>query len=309
MKKLVLLVTILLLLAVIVQRSTPTIPEPMVWPDRGSRLTVETYNIKTIFSTRILDTWFLRKPLVIHEIREEVADIVAVQEAYTLQIDDIVSSLPGYTAVTTVGSDQRQGYPTILYRKERFEQIATDRLFFSVAPQIPRSVSWGNEEPRCFTTARFRDKFTGQVFAVASVHLDHRSSNSRNESVKLLAAWVLEQTVPVIVAGDFNEPARSGVLNPLRTIEPQSYQATHLLDSHLIAGAQDEGTLHGFTGRAVDRIDMILVTGDWTVVDSHISKYHRGRRYPSDHFPVTATLDFPVRLIEIQVAGIQPAYY
>jgi len=55
------------------------------------------------------------------------------------------------------------------------------------------------------------------------------------------------------------------------------------------------GTFHGFTGTAgAAKIDAILATPGWRVQDAAIVRLSRAGRYPSDHFPVTAVLDWPV---------------
>jgi endonuclease/exonuclease/phosphatase family metal-dependent hydrolase len=51
-------------------------------------------------------------------------------------------------------------------------------------------------------------------------------------------------------------------------------------------------TFHDFTGTPDRRIDYLFLRGftaDTVTTDS----YHRGRTYPSDHFPVEALVAFP----------------
>jgi endonuclease/exonuclease/phosphatase family metal-dependent hydrolase len=51
-------------------------------------------------------------------------------------------------------------------------------------------------------------------------------------------------------------------------------------------------TQHGFTGvGAKGRIDWILVSGDFRVLDATIGRDHEGGRYPSDHFPYWVDLE------------------
>ncbi len=52
------------------------------------------------------------------------------------------------------------------------------------------------------------------------------------------------------------------------------------------------GTFTGFKFGQVggEKIDHIFATADWEVVDAAIVRTDRNQRYPSDHFPVIATL-------------------
>ena len=58
-----------------------------------------------------------------------------------------------------------------------------------------------------------------------------------------------------------------------------------------------EATYHAFSGR-VDGgpIDFILLANQpaASVLDSHIVRFHRDGRYPSDHYPITSTIRLPV---------------
>ena len=54
------------------------------------------------------------------------------------------------------------------------------------------------------------------------------------------------------------------------------------------------GTFHGFRGTpGAWQIDYVLATPEWTVEDAAIVRDHTDGRYPSDHFPVRATLARP----------------
>jgi endonuclease/exonuclease/phosphatase family metal-dependent hydrolase len=95
----------------------------------------------------------------------------------------------------------------------------------------------------------------------------------------------------VILTGDFN----AGEANPAfgRLIAADAGAADHLRDTFraLHPDAEDVGTFNGFTGeRSGEKIDAILVSGEWRVLEAGIDRAHDGERYPSDHFPVTAVV-------------------
>jgi exonuclease III len=55
----------------------------------------------------------------------------------------------------------------------------------------------------------------------------------------------------------------------------------------------DELTFNGFKGgTAGSRIDFVFHTADFTTTAAAIDRTARDGRYPSDHYPVTAVLQF-----------------
>ena len=70
---------------------------------------------------------------------------------------------------------------------------------------------------------------------------------------------------------------------------------TRLRDSYRVVhpDAVDVGTFNGFEGRtAGPKIDAILVSGSWNVESAAIVRTSPDGRYPSDHFPVVAVLNY-----------------
>jgi endonuclease/exonuclease/phosphatase family metal-dependent hydrolase len=56
--------------------------------------------------------------------------------------------------------------------------------------------------------------------------------------------------------------------------------------------ASPVGTFTGFKPGQItgEKIDYVFASSEWDVVDAQIVRTSRNERYPSDHFPVTATL-------------------
>ncbi len=234
--------------------------------------------------------WDARKAFLVDVLREERADVVGLQEALYSQIEYIVQALPEY-AVVGVGRDDgvRAGEHTaILYRRSTLSVSRSDTFWFSDTPERVASTSWGNTITRICTWAQFATT-QGQPLYVYNVHLDHQSQPSRERSVALLRARVAgrDPKAPAIVMGDFN----AGEKNPAVTAMldggafRDSFRTRH-------PDAAPVGTFTGFKSGQVggDKIDHVFVTAEWDVVDAAIVRTARNDRYPSDHFPVTATL-------------------
>ena len=62
------------------------------------------------------------------------------------------------------------------------------------------------------------------------------------------------------------------------------------------ARTDGEGTFNAFRGETTgERIDAILVSPSWRVRSADILHTERNGRYPSDHFPITALLEYDAR--------------
>ena len=239
--------------------------------------------------------WSLRREQLFDVLRERDADVIGLQEALASQIDEIEATVPGYAAIG-VGRDDaaRAGeFSAILYKKSRFRVAGAGTFWFSDTPEVPASKSWGNDITRICTWARFVDR-DGRGFYVFNLHLDHRSQHSRERSVALLRQRIDSRAFhgdPVVVTGDFN----SGERNPaLTALVSKGDPAAPFVDTYRVRHP-DETVVGTFTGfkmgnTAGEKIDYVLVQPGTEVIGAEIVRASRNNRYPSDHFPVAATI-------------------
>ncbi|HEU4830254.1 MAG TPA: endonuclease/exonuclease/phosphatase family protein [Gemmatimonadales bacterium] len=262
-------------------------------------LRVMTFNIRYGTADDGANSWPFRRNLVFDVIRDYRPDLLGVQEALRGQLDEIGTAVPGYTELGVGRDDGRTAgeYSAILFRHGRYEPLDSGTFWFSDTPDVPGSTSWGNRITRIATWARLRDVTTGGTFVVYNLHLDHESQPSRERSAELLATRLARHDdEPVIVMGDFN----SGEANPAYRfltgageLSPGTVSSPRLRDTYRVAHPADTlaGTFNGFTGaRGGDKIDHILVSGAWTIIDAAIVTTSAAGRFPSDHFPVTAII-------------------
>lgn len=266
-------------------------------------LGVMSFNIRYGTAADGVNSWLNRSDLVVAVIREHAPTVLALQEALRFQLDALTAALPSYGEIG-VGRDdgmERGEYAAILYDRNRLRTTQHGTFWLSDTPDAPGSTSWGNRITRICTWAHFEDLATGDGFYVFNVHLDHESQPSRERSVQLIADRLsaLPNVDPLIVLGDFN----AGEDNPafrylVGEVSPSDAFSTAppspaLIDTFRRARphASAVGTFHGFSGDSSGaKIDAILVSAQWTVLDAAIVRRQRNGRYPSDHFPVVATL-------------------
>ncbi len=256
----------------------------------STTLRVMSFNIRYGSAKDGDNHWERRKDLLIDTLRSEAPDILGVQEALHPQLAYIMEALPDY-AMVGVGRDdgQRAGeYSSILYRRTRLAASRSDTFWFSDTPERVASKSWGNNITRICTWAQLSTP-DGRSLYVYNVHLDHQSQPSRERAASMLRARVeaRDPVLPVIVMGDFNAGERNAAVASMTagSLLRDTFRVRH-------PDASPVGTFTGFTFGQVngEKIDHIFATADLQVVDAAIVRTDRSGRYPSDHFPVTATL-------------------
>ena len=164
-------------------------------------------------------------------------------------------------------------------------------FWFSDTPEVPGSTSWGNDIPRICTWAHLRDRTSGRAFYVYNVHWDHRSQPSRERGAELLIQRIAQRTSsedPVLVTGDFNAGESNAAFRQLVNAPTAGLSDTFRA---LHPDADGVGTFNGFEGETSgEKIDAVLASAGWEILAAEIVRDAPRGRYPSDHFPVTATV-------------------
>lgn len=264
-------------------------------PDDARPISVMTFNIRYATDRDAENRWTARRQMLVDLLRKQNPDLIGVQEALDVQLSDILRAVPGY-AVAGVGRDDGREageYSAILFRSSRFRVAQAGTFWFSATPDIVASRTWGNRIPRICSWTRLIDR-SGQPLWMYNVHLDHESQPSREESVRLLLQRIRSRpdaNEPVIVTGDFNVGEANPALEPLlgRSAGPPPFVDTFRV---LHPEEKEVGTYTAFEfGRSKgDKIDYVLVEPETEVLRAEILRFSRNKRYPSDHFPVTASI-------------------
>lgn len=274
--------------------------------ERPAQLRVMTFNIRYGTADDGDNAWPKRREMLFDVIRAHDPDILGVQEALRFQLDELHAALPQYTEVG-VGRDDgktKGEYSAILYRTDRFTVAPgqSGTFWFSDTPDKPGSKSWGNHITRICTWAELRERGVpgggkaGTPICFYNLHLDHQSENSRQKSVRLLIDRITHRkdaNAMTIVTGDFN-CGESSV--GIREMKAATDTWPGLVDSYRVVHptqpASEVGTFHAFKGNTDhDKIDYIFVPRSAKVLGAEIDHTSRDGHYPSDHFPVSATID------------------
>jgi len=256
---------------------------------------VMTYNIRYAGNeeTDGVNAWSKRKNLVASMISFNHADIIGVQEALLLQLDDLTELLPGYSWVG-VGRDdgvKKGEFSAILFRNDRFEVLTHSTFWLSETPDVP-SKGWDAAFPRVVTWAEVKSKETGKTFFIFNTHYDHIGETARINSSKLLKKRIAEfvDNQPVILIGDFNTQDST---EAYQILTDQSDDKLILYDAQLKSKTEHHGSNVTFNdfGRSIEpgnKIDFIFVTKDVLILQHGVIDETVNGHYPSDHMPVVA---------------------
>lgn len=240
------------------------------------------------------NAWPARRMLVFETIQGHAPDVIGFQEVLAFQARELCEALPEYGFVGVGrddGADEGEFVP-IMYRRKVFELVDHGYLWLSERTDRPGARSWDAACPRMLTWARlgFKRSPLNSVYVI-NTHFDHVGKRSRLESAKIIRQ--LTDTLggkPVIVMGDFNCGPGSP---PYEILTADRGNLAELHDTYVALGhgETDAGTFNAFQGRRTGaRIDWIMCNRRLEPLRSEIDRRQFGERFPSDHFPVTATL-------------------
>jgi endonuclease/exonuclease/phosphatase family metal-dependent hydrolase len=273
----------------------------------GLELRLMSFNIRYGTANDGQNHWKNRREMVFDVFRNHRPDIVGLQEALDFQIAEIRKAIAKYGQIGVAREDGKTDgeFSALLYNIDIYKVDESGTFWFSNTPEVPGSSHWGNACVRICTWARFLEKKSGRAFYVFNLHLDHVSQPSREKSAVLLAQRIHQRKHknPFVVTGDFNTGENNPVVMYLKDEAPlavqngrESHNPVPMVDTFRVLhpDVKDVRTAHGFRGnRKGNKIDYVFTPLVVKVLEAQILYDNVDGRYPSDHFPVTATLRLP----------------
>jgi endonuclease/exonuclease/phosphatase family metal-dependent hydrolase len=237
--------------------------------------------------------WERRKALALARIHAFAPDLLGLQECRDdAQADFVQTSLPDYRfyGVHREGEGETAlEMAPLLFRQSAFHLVRQGVFWLSDTPQAAGSRSWGSMFPRTATWVRLSHRPTGRLVTFVNTHFDCESA-AIDGAARVLRQWLeqVRRETPMIVTGDFNADKNSAAYRHLTGtgMLSDAYRQVH-------AAGGDEATFHGFGHpEEMAPLDWILVSDHFRVIDAGIDRTRAGRLFPSDHYPVTAVLDW-----------------
>ena len=267
------------------------------------RMHVMSFNIRFDNPDDGENAWPYRRQFVASLIRSH-ADLVGTQEGVFRQLEDLEELLAVNTpfrydrvGISRDGYTDKGEFCAIFFRSDRYDLLAHDTFWLSENPDEPGYLGWDAALPRIVTWARLRHKSSDRTFYVFNAHFDHRGSEAREQSARLLLKKVDEiaGNEPVIVMGDLNADEDQEPYKILADVDRGPVRV-ELLDGFYHAENGHEGpssTWNGFSEIVENRrIDFIFANPQLRIIEHRILTDTKDGRFPSDHFPVVAELAF-----------------
>jgi endonuclease/exonuclease/phosphatase family metal-dependent hydrolase len=251
---------------------------------------IMTYNIRMNTPDDGVNAWPLRKDKVMGLIRFHQADIIGVQEALLLQMNDLKSGLPEFDSFGVGRDDGKEAgeFMTIFYRNSRFEKLDAGTFWLSPTSDKP-GLGWDAQCNRTCTWVKFKDKETKKIFFHFNTHFDHRGKVAREESAKLILKFMAEinkENLPMLLTGDFNSSKEAP---PIQTILTTLFDSR---DKSQSAPYGPSGTSGGFAVKEHKNIiDYIFINQKVNVLRHGVLSDSTGLFFPSDHLPVLAEVE------------------
>jgi len=266
--------------------------------------------------------WDHRKDFLLDTMKEGNYDFIGGQEVLTTpdlrynQVMFFFENLPNYGILyqnrEKEGVARGEGTP-VLYRADRWRLDPEDHgsFWLSDTPNIPGSVTWEGQSscPRVCTGGLFHEidkngNLTGKTVYVYSTHFDHVGEIPRQKAAAVIFEKIAgrkDKNAPVVLIGDLNCGENSPAVRFLKgeTVVlggEEKVPPMKLLDTFRIVHPDEKNvaTFNGFRRGEIsgDKIDYIFITPDLKATDAEILRTNRDGKYPSDHFPVRATVSF-----------------
>ncbi|SHO64335.1 endonuclease/exonuclease/phosphatase family protein [Algoriphagus zhangzhouensis] len=252
---------------------------------------VSSFNLRMDTPRDSINAWPNRKEMVKSLIQYHDFDIIGTQEGFIHQLTDLME-MPGFAFIGAGRDDGKQGgeHSAIIYKTDRFKVLESGDFWLRENPDEPglgwdatccnRIASWG----------LFKDLENGNEFYVFNAHFDHQGVVARKESGKLMVKKMKEiaKGKPVICTGDFNSTPDTEQIIGLSEFLNDSYKVSKMKPYGPV------GTTNAFvfTAPMKNRIDYVFVSDDFEVSKYAVLTDALNQRYPSDHLPVVATVNF-----------------
>ncbi len=257
---------------------------------RENAINIISYNIRLNVASDGENAWPKRKDNVKALVRFHDADILCVQEALPLQVDELLENT-NY-AMEGVGRDdgKRAGeFSAIYFDKSRFLKKDGGTFWLSETPEKP-SKGWDAALNRVCSWVRLFDKKNKKEFLVFNTHYDHIGVQARIESAKLLKRKIQEiaPKLPVVFTGDLNVTPETEAIATIKSFLIDAKEAS------VEPAYGPVGTFNAFKfdSPLKDKIDYIFVNKGFKVQKFGVLSDSKDLRYPSDHLPIIARLSF-----------------
>ncbi len=247
---------------------------------------------------------------LVDTLAEQACDVIFLQEINQLISSELVADAPGYVAVSDAPPIHVDNYALLLvtalrerglnyywswaYNHIGYGKYQEGVAILSLTPLKPKrlrvsdSVDENDYRTRCVLIAQ--TTLAGHLYQLASVHLSWWEKGFAKEWLRLEQALEKEQ-LPVIVAGDFNNPV-DGPGYQLVTSGPLQLEDSHK-QARVVSGNHTiQADIDGWEGNSHNlKVDYVMVSPGLSISLSQVVFDGTSTPQVSDHFGVLVTMD------------------
>ena len=285
---------------------------PKSGADSATPLKVMSYNLR--YTNKIdtgINKWDARRLPSFKMLREQMADIVGLQEPRKDQREDLFAQMSDiytfYDPVRDEGvSEKFSGYVPVMWLTSRFDCLDRGCFWLSPTPDVESRPGWGSTDiqPRMCVWVKLLDRKSGKPVYFFNTHLPYKTpdNDARFAATSLIVErmkQIVGEDAPVFVTGDMNT-SYAETDKRRRSVQPffDWMQSARYTAHHVNANPETTYSFNGFgwpkEGKPnpnwnLDHIFFRNITPlDFEVLDSE--RY--GVKYISDHYPITLTLTY-----------------
>ncbi|WP_404448571.1 endonuclease/exonuclease/phosphatase family protein [Sutcliffiella horikoshii] len=253
--------------------------------------TVMSFNLRVIVPSDPF-SWEDRKHWIAETINTYRPDIIGTQEATIPMLDWLKESFKESYEVYAVNrsvSTEVGEFSAVFVKKSSFTIGSKGSFMLSETPDIIGSMGWDAHCERiCSWVELIPKEKTEPVLRFFNTHLDHMGKLARKEGLKLIRDVIRsknnEKSLPVILTGDFNDVPESEALAEVSSMG-SCYSCFTAKEKHNCL------TFHAYEGGIKGSpIDYILGSNGVAFLTARIIRDSFDEGYPSDHYPVLATV-------------------
>lgn len=239
---------------------------------------IGTFNIRFASAKDGLHSWWIRKHATKKIIASLNCAVLGLQEVEGSQLAFLQTE---YSKKEVFGLPRDGKYSgercSLIVDKNFATNLETQTCWYGETPESVCLLP-GAEIPRIYTRIEILTKEKNNI-VIYNTHLDHSDPGRRSASMNQLLETI-DISKPTIILGDFNEVREGEAFTNI------SKYGIRFTDPNT-----ETGTFHKFKGGITGKkIDHILVSEHFEVLETAVYTKRAYAMLPSDHWPVTADL-------------------
>lgn len=254
---------------------------------------IMTYNIKYANDDDGDNSWPYRKHHLTKQLKFYEPEVIGFQEALMEQVEHFQENLHNFGHIGVNSEEEKMGeeFNPVFYKNDLLEVIEENTFWLSETPDTPGK-GWDAQFPRVCSYALFKNKKNDRKFWIFNTHFDHKGERARVESSRLVLETIKNvnsENYPVVLMGDLNTTPENESIRILT----EKLNDSREVSQNVKFGP--EGTFNKFEPdeRVTRRIDFIFTSKEnVTVLKYAALSDMKDFKFPSDHFPVMAEVEF-----------------